>query len=547
MGICESNMGAQNVIRCYRGPAVAGLNRRQLLLAGASLALPAVGTLRPHAAAAATGATLGPPQPFDFEKLRQTAKALAGKAYAAPKQPPAIVGKIDFDEAQKIKFRADKALFADGASPFPVRLFHVDQFNQLGVKIYLVSGGTAREVVYSAQDFEYGNPAMAARLPADLGFSGFRVMDGPDSQTDWLAFQGASYFRSSGQDNQYGASARGIAVNTTASTKEEFPRFTHFWLAEPDPQQRAITIFALLDGPSLTGAYKFIATKRTGAIMQIEADLFIRHDIAQLGIAPLTSMYWFGENDRHQATDWRPEIHDSDGLALWTGKGERIWRPLIDPPTVLTNSFLDEHPKGFGLMQRDRSFSNYQDDGAFYERRPSIWVQPIGEWGPGAVQLVEIPTDDEIHDNIVAYWKPKRDVKAGDSLKFAYKLYWQNDNPHRPTDVARVVATRIGRGGVPGKPAPTDKDSWKFVIDFMGGPLTGMKARYDLKPEVNVSRGKVSNGYVVKVVGTERWRAAFDVYAPGKKQIDLRCFLRLDDKTLTETWLYQFFPPNSPA
>ena len=164
-------------------------------------------------------------------------------------------------------------------------------------------------------------------------------------------------------------------------------------------------------------------------------------------------------------------------MALWTGKGERIWRPLIDPPSVLTNSFLDEHPKGFGLMQRDRSFSNYQDDGAFYERRPSIWVQPIGEWGPGAVQLVEIPTDDEIHDNIVAYWKPKRGGEGRrQPSKFAYKLYWQNDNPHPPTDVARVVATRIGRGGVPGKPAPTDKDSWKFVIDFMGGPLTGMEA-----------------------------------------------------------------------
>ncbi len=534
--------------RRSRVPAVAGLNRRQLLLAGASLALPAVGTLTPRAhAAPPVGPQLGPPQPFDFDRLKQTAKALAGKAYVAPKPAPEIVGKIDFDEVQKIRYRASKALFADGAAPFPVRLFHVDKFNQLPVKIFALSGGAAREVVFSAQDFEYGDPALAAKLPSDLGFSGFRVMDGPDSQTDWLAFQGASYFRSSGQDNQYGASARGIAVNTTASTKEEFPRFTEFWLAEPDPHERSVTIYALLDGPSLSGAYKFIAAKQTGAVMQIEADLFIRNNIAQLGIAPLTSMYWYGENDRHKATDWRPEIHDSDGLALWTGKGERIWRPLINPPSVLTNSFLDEHPKGFGLMQRDRSFSDYQDDGAFYDRRPSIWVEPLNGWGPGAVQLIEIPTDDEIHDNIVSFWKTKREVKAGDTFKFAYKLYWQNDNPHPPTDVARVVATRIGRGGVPGSAKPTDKDSWKFVIDFMGGPMAGMKARYDLKPIVNVSRGKVSNAYVVKVVGTERWRAAFDVYAPGKQQIDLRCFLQLGDKTLTETWLYQFFPTDGAA
>ena len=522
---------------------MAGLTRRQLIVAGASLALPAIGTtVIPRRAVAEAGPSFGQPQPFDFAGLRKTAKALAGKAYVAPKQAPAIVDKIDFDEAQKIKYRAEKALFTGGGAPFPVRLFHVDKFNQLGVKIYVISGTTAREVIYSPQDFEYGNPALAAQLPPDLGFSGFRVMDGPESKIDWLAFQGASYFRSAGQDNQYGASARGIAVNTTASTKEEFPRFSHFWLAEPDPHQQAITIYSLLQGPSLTGAYRISAEKQTGAIMQIEADLFIRNDIAQLGIAPLTSMYWYGENDRHKATDWRPEIHDSDGLAMWTGKGERIWRPLIDPPTVLTNSFLDDHPRGFGLMQRDRSFSDYEDDGAFYNRRPSIWVLPIGEWGPGAVQLVEIPTDDEIHDNVVAYWKPKGEVKAGNNLKFAYKLYWQNDNPHPPTDVARVTSTRIGRGGVPGKPAPTDKDTWKFVIDFMGGPLTGMKARYDNKPIENVSRGKVTNGYVVKVVGTERWRAAFDVYAPGKQQIDLRCFLQLGDKTLTETWLYQFYP-----
>jgi glucans biosynthesis protein len=534
-------------VTCNGRPVGAGLNRRQLLVAGLSLALPASAILTPRTAAAQAGPNLGNPQPFDFARLQQTAKALAKKAYVAPKRPPGVIGKIDFDEAQKIKFRADKALFNGGATPFPVRLFHVDQFNQLPAKINVVTDGMAREVVYSAQDFDYGNTGLAAKLPADLGFSGFRVMNGPGSQIDWLAFQGASYFRSAGQDNQYGASARGIAVNTTASTKEEFPRFTEFWLAEPDPQQRSITIYALLDGPSLTGAYKFNSVKQSGVIMQVEAELFIRRDIAQLGIAPLTSMYWYGENDRHKATDWRPEIHDGDGLALWTGKGERIWRPLIDPPSVLTNSFLDEHPKGFGLMQRDRSFSNYQDDGAFYNRRPSIWVQPLGEWGPGAVQLVEIPTDDEIHDNIVAYWKPKRAVKAGDEIKVAYKLYWQNDNPYPPTDVGRVSATRIGRGGIPGKPDPTDKDKWKFVIDFIGGPLSTMARRYDVTPVVNVSRGKVSNAYVVKVVGTERWRAAFDVYAPGKKQIDLRCFLRLDDKALTETWLYQYFPPTGAA
>ena len=536
------------VTRCDRRPGTFGLNRRQLLLAGAPFALALTGIVTPRDTVAQAATELGAPRPFDFGRLRETAKAMAAKSYvAAQPRAPDLVGKIDFDVAQKIKFRADKTLFGGAAGAFPVRLFHVDKFNPLPVGINIVTGGMAQRVVYTAQDFDYGSTGLEKKLPVDLGFSGFRIMDGPDSATDWLAFQGASYFRSSGQENQYGASARGIAVNTTASTKEEFPRFTEFWLEQADPHQHAITIYALLDGPSLTGVYRFVAEKQAGAIMRVEAELFIRNDIAQLGIAPLTSMYWFGENNRQFATDWRPEIHDSDGLALWTGKGERIWRPLIDPPSVRTNSFLDDNPQGFGLLQRDRDFADYQDDGAFYNRRPSIWVEPLGNWGRGAVQLVEIPTPDEIHDNIVAYWKPDKPVKAGDAVSISYRLYWQDHMPHPPTDIARVTATRIGRGGVPGKPAPTDKDSWKFVIDFTGEPLTGMAARYDITPVVNISRGKIINPYVIKVVGTQNWRAAFDVYAPGKDQIDLRCFLRLDNKTLTETWLYQFFPAAGSA
>jgi len=518
------------------------LSRRHVLLSGVSLA--AMGLVTPRSVAAEATGQSQQPQPFDFAALRQRAKDLAAKTYVAPKTPaPEIVDKIDFDVVQKIKFRAEKALWADKPGFLPVRLFHVDKFNPLPVRINVIAGGKVQPVVYSTEDFDYGGTGLESKLPPNLGFSGFRVMDSAKAATDWLAFQGASYFRSSGEDNQYGGSARGIAVNTTASTREEFPRFTEFWLAEPGANSPSITIYALLDGPSVTGAYHFVATKQSGAIIDVRAQLFIRSDIAQLGIAPLTSMYWYGENDRRYATDWRPEIHDSDGLALWTGKGERIWRPLIDPPSVQTNSFLDENPKGFGLMQRDRDFADYQDDGAFYNRRPSMWIEPKGDWGPGAVQLVEIPTSDEIHDNIVAYWIPKGPVKAGKQFDVVYRLFWQNDNPHPPNDVARVTATRIGRGGVPGHPSPEDKDSWKFVIDFVGGPLSKMAPRFDIEPVVTTSRGKIGKAYVIKIVGTDRWRALFDIRGLGKQPADLRCFLRFGGKTLTETWLYQYFPP----
>ena len=278
-------------------------------------------------------------------------------------------------------------------------------------------------------------------------------MDGHGLKTDWLAYQGAAYFRTSGALDQYGLSARGLAIDTAMPWPEEFPRFTQFWLERTPEDSAHIVIYALMDSPSVAGAYRFDWTKNTGAVADIQAELFCRNQITRMGVAPLTSMFWFGENNRHLATDWRPEIHDTDGLAMWTGAGERIWRPLNNPPTVQTSSFADSDPKGFGLLQRDRAFYDYEDDGVFYDRRPSVWVEPQGGWGRGAVQLVEIPTDDEIHDNIVAYWVPATAVAAGSQWSFAYRLHWLADEPYPPTAVARVRHTRLGRGGIPGPAA----------------------------------------------------------------------------------------------
>ena len=263
--------------------------------------------------------------------------------------------------------------------------------------------------------------------------------------------------------------------------------------------------------------------------------------LEKLGVAPMTSMFLYGEEHRRQFDDFRPEVHDSDGLLMQTGGGEWLWRPLVNPPSTQTNSFLDNNPKGFGLMQRDRNFANYQDDGAFYNKRPGIWVEPRGNWGPGAVQLVEIPTNDETHDNIVAYWRPDGDINAGGTRSFDYRLYWQNNEPAYPKNIAKVVATRLGRGGVPGQ-TPWPRDSRKFVVDFTGGPLMQLQQRFDITPVVSASRGKIDNGYVIKVVGTNLWRALFDLQLDGTAPVDLRLFLKLGTKTLSETWLYQLFP-----
>lgn len=482
----------------------------------------------------------GPRRDFNFAWLVKHAKSLAASSYVeTPPPSPDIVRSLDFAVSQKITFRPESTLWGNG-SGYPVRFFHLTRYADQPVKIHVVNGASAREILYSPQYFDFGGTGLEKKLPTDLGFSGFRIMNGHGVESDWLAFQGASYFRASGQQDQYGISARGIAVDTALSTKEEFPRFTQFWLNQT---QNGMEIFALLDSPSLAGAYRFEAQKGDGVITTVNAELFVRADIARLGVAPLTSMYWYSESNYWERADWRPAVHDSDGLALWTGAGERIWRPLADPPSLQTNSFLDKNPKGFGLLQRDRNFDDYQDDGAFYNRRPSVWVETIGAWGEGAVQLVEIPTNDETQDNVVAYWQPQAPVQAGDKLHFEYKLYWQDTEPGISGLLGRAVATRIGRGGVPGLSHP--RGLHKFVIDFEGGPLASLQQRFDVTPVITLSRSKPQNAYVIKVVGTSRWRAFFDVALSDTAPLDLRCFLKLGNKTLTETWLYQFFPPGA--
>jgi glucans biosynthesis protein len=488
------------------------------------------------------GLRFGPARPFSFDSLKAQAGALAARPYRSTPSPAGgIIQGIDFDKVQKIRFRPEDALWRGSAAAYPVSFFHLNKYSRDPVTIFALEGAgpimTAREIVYSPAYFDYGASGLDPRALGPLGFAGFRANNGPDNPSDWLAFQGASYFRTAGQDDQYGASARGLALNTALATPEEFPRFSQFWLAE---NGETLTIYALLEGPSVTGAYKFDCARKDGVVMDVHCDLFFRGAPERLGIAPLTSMYWYGENQRDRAADWRPEIHDNDGLAMWNGKGERIWRPLINPPHVQTNTFADQAPKGFGLIQRDRDFSDYQDDGAFYEKRPGIWVEPKGDWGAGAVELVEIPTSDEVHDNIVAYWRPQTPVKSGDTPSFDYRLTWQDNEPGYPADMARVVATRIGRAGIPGAES-WDANARKFSLDFEGGPLAQMAPRFDIKPVVTASSGAATDAYVTKVVGTNRWRALFDVPVDGKAPVDLRCYLRLGDKTLSETWIYQYF------
>ena len=524
-------------------------NRRDVLrsVAGtaftAGLSLPAAIW---DANSAMSAATFGAPQPFTFSALKARALRQAGLAWSpAVIQSADVLEAIDYDAYQKIRFKREASLQLAPGNRTPVQLFHLGRLFREPVRIHRVDGGEAREVLYSAGLFETPADHPARRLPEGLGFAGFRIM-APDLETDWLAFLGASYFRSSGPYNQYGLSARALAIDTGLATPEEFPRFTEFWLETSAQKGGPITIYALLDSKSVAGAYRIIVERSTDArdihrvTMTIEAELFARETIGRLGVAPFSSMFWYGEASRDRLADWRPEIHDSDGLAILTGAGERIWRPIVNPPRVMTNTFIDRDPKGFGLLQRDRDFVHYLDDGVFYERRPSVWVEPLDAWGEGSVHLVEIPTSDETSDNIVAYWCPKEPFRAGTQRRYSYRLTWLDDIAF-PETLARATATWTGIGGRPG--FKRLEGSRKFVIDFQGPVFAGLGRNDGVEVIVTASRGTITNAYTHPVVDQrERWRALFDLEAAGREPVDLRAYLRKGAHALTETWIYQYFP-----
>ena len=523
-------------------------DRRSLLtmaaLAGAFA--PAAG--RAIAALPTSSLTFGKPEPFSYDKLKELAAQLARKPYVAHPQPaPSVVAQINYEEWGKINFDTNYALYADGPGRYPISFFHLGQWFRSPVTIYSVENGQARRIIYETKYFQMPADSIARSLPPGAGFAGFRVQEARGGaldwrHNDWVAFLGASYFRAIGELSNYGISARGVAIDTAVADRpEEFPNFTRFYLSESKGGKDVI-VDALLEGPSVVGAYRFKMTRGKGVIMEIEQTLHLRRAVERFGIAPLTSMYWFWETVKQTGIDWRPEVHDSDGLSMWTGGGEHIWRPLNNPPGATTSTFLDQDPKGFGLLQRDRNFDHYQD-GVHYEKRPSVWVEPIGKWGKGTVQLVELPTDDEIHDNIVAMWVPEKAAAAGSQLTLSYRLYWLADEPF-PTPLARCVATRIGRGGQPGQPRP--KDVRKFVIEFLGGPLASLP--FGTKPEMHVtaSRGEITQYQIIEPVPDDvpgHWRVEFDLAGiHSATPVELRLFLTVAGKVASETWLYQYRP-----
>jgi glucans biosynthesis protein len=509
------------------------LTRRTLLQAFALLAL---------GSKASPVAAKSPP--FDFAWLKGQARWRAQNPYQPPRSVvPKVLTEMDYDRYHGMRFRAARALWAGQTVGVQVRFFHLGRGFTHSVQMHEVVDGQVRPIRYDPAMFDLSESGVSPRaLPRDLGFAGFRVHVHTDWERDVAAFLGASYFRAVGGEKQYGLSARGLAIDTGLDRGEEFPVFEAFWLQRPEPDASRLTVYALLDSPSIAGAYRFDIVPGATLAMDVDVALYPRRTIERLGIAPLTSMFQCGENDRRVADDWRPEIHDSDGLAIWTGTGERIWRPLTNPSSVRVNSYFDSAPRGFGLLQRDRQFDHYQDDGAYYDRRPSTWVEPKTGWGKGAVQLVEIPTPDETFDNIVAFWNPADKPQPGQELLFSYRLSWGTRPPGDPA-IGQVVATRHGIGGYVGRKR---KDfSWRFAVDFVGGQLTTLGKNAKVEVVVSASRSVIDQALAQPQVELNGYRAIVDVRPTDERvePIDLRLHLRVGRDALTETWLYQWTPP----
>lgn len=479
---------------------------------------------------------------FDFETVVEAAMDLARRDHVPSSQSlRAPFSDLDYDDYRAIRLRPERRLWQGQGRGFTADMTPPGFLYGDRVALAEIDGATVRPVPFDADalTFDPGWFENAGQLPgtgASDGhdWTGFRLqhpLNTPGVMDELAVFQGASYFRAVAQGLSYGLSARGLAIGTGSGRPEEFPAFTRFWLQKPEPDAVSMTVFALLDSPSIAGAYAFTIRPGRETVMDVKAVLAPRRSVEDVGVAPLTSMHWFSALDRRHADDHRSAVHDSDGLAMLNGRGERLWRPLTNPATLQISAFADFDPSGFGLVQRERAFEGYNDPEARYERRPSAWVEPRGAWGSGAVVLVELPTENEFHDNIVAFWRPDAPLVAGGSHRFDYRLTWAPLPPGGDA-LAQVTATRSGRDV--NTPA-----SRTFAIDL---------DLRDASPEgltvaASASAGVVEDVRLLALPIAGRIRAALLFTPPADGVAELR--LRLTDAAgapASETWLYRWTP-----
>jgi glucans biosynthesis protein len=474
-------------------------------------------------------------QPFNFSTVEAMAAKLATEAYKEPASVQGDMRQLSYDHYRALRTKPDTALWREGKGLFHVEFFPAGFIYEKPVQISIVDGDKATPVTISPDQFDWSDTGLKGP-PKDVALAGFRVtfpLNRPEKFDEVVAFLGASYFRAIGRGQFYGASARGLAIDTGIGRPEEFPTFRAFWIVKAADGASDLTVWALLDSPAATGAFSFVIRPGARTVADTHAVLFMRHDVELLAVAPLTSMFFAGKASPPR-DDYRPEIHDSDGLFTITGAGERIWRPLSNPPALAVSSFTETNPKGFGLLQRERDFAAYQDSTANLQARPGLWVTPNENWGDGEVRLVEIPSQSETNDNIVAFWTSHVPARKGERKEYNYRLSALDDESALSPQ-GRVVATRAGA-------VPYAAKQRRMAIEFAGGELGSLGPEQPLSAHVSVSSGKVVRTYVEPLPTRKSWRLFIDFEPDGRKPVDITASLRLREQVLSETWSYVWRP-----
>lgn len=504
------------------------MNRREFSLSVAALALAAAPVWRGVTALA--GETS-----FNRERLVALAATLANSDFKPPPAVPEDFNKLGYDQYRDIRFRNELAFWLGEERGFTLELLHAGFIFRTPIEIYVVEGDIAHPIKYNTHLFDFGPYLEVPPMHDQPLFSGIRLrfpINTLAHADEFIVFQGASYFRAVGAGQRFGISARGLAIDTAEPRGEEFPFFRTIWIERPDRGAKTIAVHALLDSPSVTGAYSFRIAPGHATLMEVEATLFARNDLAHLGLAPLTSMYLFSSRERSRFQDFRRAVHDSDTLAIARSSGEWLLRPLANPMSLQVSAFAEPALRGFGLQQRASDYLNYRDLEARYELRPSTWVEPKGDWGEGQVELIEIPTDGEFNDNIVAFWRPRDPLPGGRSLSYSYWLTWGPLVSEK--QLARVTDTAVG--------LTQDHRSQLFVVDFLP-PMQHDAPVFlgaDIKPQVSASKGKLKNvvGRIDPTSGG--YRVSFELETSGVELSELRLVLTRGGQILSEAWVYRW-------
>ena len=492
-----------------------------------------------------------------LEYIVKKAEQRAEKPFHSPRADlPDVLraDKLDYDKYREIEFRHDKALWAADNLPFRVEFFHPGYLYQEPVHINEFTLTAVQPVRFVQDFFNYRGLQIQKQIPANTGYAGFRLLcelNEPGKWDELGSFLGASYFRLLGKGQRYGQSARGLALDCGESP-EEFPIFTEWWLGKPSREDDRLRLYAILDSVSCVGAYSFTIKPGETTVATIEAVLYFREadkvravnpdrkPIKTIGLAPLTSMFWFGQSSERRFDDYRPAVHDSDGLLMQMDNGETLWRPLANNTTQMRHQrFSAKDIRGFGLLQRDRNFDDYQDLFNLYQTVPSIWVEPHGQWGEGDINLVELSTEYEGFDNIVAFWDPKEKPLVMKPFRFGYTLYWTTHESDLKLSENKVLATRVGED-------PRDPQRRQFAIDFAGPKLSAIPEKSPPQAIANCStNAAIVDNQVFHNSFNDSWRVMLKLEpSPGNKDpVDIRCTLKKGEEVLSETWTYHWSPP----